>query len=108
MRRAGLALAAAVLGALASGCGSDGGGSPPDSIAVRDFEFSPVEFEAKAGEPVTWDNEGEQIHNVKGKGFFSRAMDPGSSYDFTFDRRGTFEYLCTLHPQMKGAIVVGG
>ena len=104
MHRAGLALAA-VLGALASGCGSED--SPPDSIAVRDFEFAPVEFEAKIGERVKWENESEQIHNVKGKGFFSRAMDPGSSYEFAFDRSGTYDYLCTLHPQMTGRIVVG-
>ena len=105
MRPAGLAVAA-VLGALASGCGSDD--SPPDSIAVQDFEFSPLEFEAKVGETVTWKNEGEQIHNVKGKGFFSRGMDPGASYEFAFDRSGTYEYVCTLHPQMQGKVVVGG
>jgi plastocyanin len=105
MRPAGLALAAA-LGALASGCGG-GEDSPSGSVAVRDFEFAPVDFEAKTGETVTWRNEGEQIHNVKGKGFFSRAIEPGASYEFSFDRRGTYEYLCTLHPQMKGKVVVG-
>ncbi|MGH2836716.1 MAG: plastocyanin/azurin family copper-binding protein [Thermoleophilaceae bacterium] len=105
MRPAGLAVAAA-LGALASGCGGDDD-APPDSIAVRDFEFVPPDFEVKAGEAVTWDNEGEQIHNVKGEAFFSRAIEPGSKYEFTFDRRGTYEYLCTLHPQMKGKVVVG-
>jgi plastocyanin len=105
MRLAGLALVAA-LGALASGCGSDD--SSPDSIAVRDFEFAPADFEAKPGEPVSWENEGEQIHNVKGRGFFSRAMEPGASYEFTFDRSGVYEYLCTLHPtQMRGKVVVG-
>jgi len=106
MRRLGLVLAA-VLGALASGCGGEGDDPPSGSVAVRDFEFAPAELEAQPGEAVTWDNQGEQIHNVKGRGFFSRAMDPGSSYEFTFERRGTYEYLCTLHPQMTGRIVVG-
>jgi plastocyanin len=105
MRPAGLALAA-VLGALASGCGGDDD-SPPDSIAMRDFEFAPVDFEAAAGEAVSWRNEGDQIHNVKGRGFFSRAIEPGASYEFTFDGRGTYDYVCTLHPQMKGTVVVG-
>lgn len=95
---------AAVLGALISGCG--GGSSPPETVAVRDFEFAPRDFEADVGEPVTWENEGEQLHNVKGDGFFSRAMEPGATYEFRFARRGTYEYVCTLHPQMKGRIVV--
>ena len=107
MRPAGLALVlAAALGALASGCGGDDD-SPPDSVAVRDFEFAPVDFEAKAGDPVRWENEGEQIHNVKGKGFFSRAMNPGDTYTFAFEKSGTYEYTCTLHPtQMNGTVVV--
>jgi len=105
MRPAGLALAA-VLGALASGCGGDDD-SPPDSIAVRDFEFAPVDFEAKAGATVTWENEGEQIHTVKGDGFFSRAMNAGDTYEFTFKKKGSHDYVCTLHPQMQGTVVVG-
>ena len=107
MSTRGLALiAVAALGAFASGCGGGDSASDPDSIAVRDFEFSPRSFTAKAGEPVRWENEGDQIHNVKGKGFFSRAMDPGGKYEFTFKRPGSYDYVCTLHPQMKATIVV--
>jgi plastocyanin len=105
MRRRGLALAVA-LGAFASGCGGGSSSSAPDAIAVRDFEFAPMRFAAKAGERVTWENEGDQIHNVKGKGFFSRAMDPASKYSFTFRRAGSYDYVCTLHPQMKATVVV--
>ena len=110
MRPAGLVLVA-VLGALGSGCGDDdnGGGqtSPPGSVEVRDFEFTPVKFEARAGEAVTWRNEGEQIHNVKGDGFFSRAMNSGDTFEHTFDKKGSYDYICTLHPQMQGTVVVG-
>ena len=105
MRPAGLAFAA-VLGALLFGCGGDDGSSPPDSIAVRDFEFAPADFEAKRGDTVTWENEGEQIHNVKGTGFFSRAINPGERYQFEFAKAGTYDYVCTLHPQMRGRVVV--
>jgi plastocyanin len=105
VRKTGLALAVVALGALGSGCGG-GSGSTSDAIAVRDFEFAPVDFTAKAGEKVVWENEGEQIHNVKGRGFFSRAMDAGESYSFTFERPGSYDYLCTLHPRMRGTVVV--
>jgi len=105
MRTAGLALAAA-LGALLFGCGGDDG-APTDEIAVRDFEFAPTDFEAKPGEIVRWENEGDQIHNVKGDEFFSRAIEPGAGYEFKFAKAGTYEYVCTLHPQMQGKVVVG-
>ena len=108
MRGTGLAVAAVAFGLLVSGCG--GGDSPTssssDAVAVRDFEFSPRDHATEAGERVTWENEGEQIHNVKGKGFFSRAIDAGESYSFTFKRSGAYDYVCTLHPQMKGTIAV--
>jgi len=106
VRSRGLALAAiAVLGGIASGCGG-GEDSPPDRVEVRDFEFSPTSYTVKAGEKVTWENTGEQIHNVKGKGFFSRAINAGDTYEFTFKKPGSYEYVCTLHPQMKAMVVV--
>jgi plastocyanin len=108
MRKTGLALAVVALGTLGSGCGggSGSGADSSDAIAVRDFEFAPSSYTTAAGEKVVWENEGEQIHNVKGKGFFSRSIDAGESYSFTFDRAGSYDYLCTLHPQMKGTIAV--
>ena len=105
MRPAGLAFLAAALGALASGCGGEDS-RPADVVEVRDFDFAPQSFSAKAGEPVKWENTGEQIHNVKGDRFFSRAMNTGERYSFTFRKAGSYDYLCTLHPQMKGTIVV--
>jgi len=69
---------------------------------------------------VTWTNTGETIHTVKGKGFFSKAIDPGGDYEFTFGpstlrvRGGVvpapeYRYHCTLHPtRMRGTIVVSG
>lgn len=103
MRVAGLALVAA-LGLLSPGCGGDD--PPQDFIAVEDFEFSPTEKTFKVGETVKWKNTGEQIHNVKGTGFFSRGMDPDATYTVTFKKPGSYDYLCTLHPQMKGTVVV--
>lgn len=108
---AGHGLGPAVLGlALAlAGCGSsyDRQQSPPrDVVTVADFSFAPGELHVKAGATVTWTNRGAQIHNVSGRGFFSRAMDPGTRYAFRFTRPGRYAYLCTLHPtRMKGVIV---
>jgi plastocyanin len=111
-----LALGALTLGALGAGCGGDGddqagGGSSSSEPRVEalDFEFDSAELTVGAGTTVTWANAGETIHTVKGRGFFSRAIDPGSSYEHRFDDPGTYRYLCTLHPTtMRGTISVGG
>ena len=81
----------------------------PSEVEAFDFGFGPEEVTLKPGTTVTWTNTGETIHTVKGKGFFSKAIDPGGGYEFTFRKPGTYKYLCTLHPtQMRGTIVVQG
>jgi len=90
------------------GCGGDDEtAAAPGDVTLRDFAFDPARAEIAAGDTVTWTNEGREIHNVKGKGFFSDGMDAGVTYRHSFRRAGTYRYLCTLHPtQMKGTIVV--
>ena len=41
-----------------------------------------------------------------GKLFKSRALDTKDKFSFTFTAPGTYEYFCSLHPHMTGAIVV--
>ena len=113
-------LLATGLGALAisvpgTGCGSDDGEpATPDAgsangVAAVDFAFEPETTEIEAGETVTWTNDGSTIHNVKGKGFFSEAIDPGERYEHEFSKPGTYEYLCNLHPdQMQATVEVSG
>ena len=38
--------------------------------------------------------------------FKSKALDTGDNFSFTFTTPGTYEYFCSLHPHMAGAIVV--
>ena len=85
---------------------SGGGSASTDSIEVRDFEFSPASQTVAAGTEVRWENTGAEIHTVKGDGFFSRAMNSGDTYEHKFAKSGTYDYVCTLHPQMQGEVVV--
>ena len=110
-------LVATGLGALAIsvpglGCGSGDDAqpaAPANEVAAVDLAFEPEATEIAAGETVTWTNEGETIHNVKGKGFFSEAMDPGATFEHTFEKPGTYAYLCNLHPdQMRATVEVTG
>jgi plastocyanin len=112
-------LGALLVGAPGLACGSDDGygsdaadtpaGLPASATSVDtfDFGFEPGESRVKVGDAITWTNTGDTIHTVKGKGFFSRAINPSQSYKLTFRKPGTFDYLCTLHPtQMTGTVVV--
>ena len=102
-------LAALALSVAGPGCGSSKKSSKSTSIdvAVADFSFTPNVTDVKVGQAVTWTNNGQTTHNVKGNGFFSNALDPGRRYSFRFSRPGRFPYLCTLHPTlMRGTVVV--
>jgi plastocyanin len=110
-RQLAVALAALDLSAASLGCGSSNKGSESSAtdVAVADFSFTPQVIDVKVGDSVTWTNEGQTEHTVKGKGFFSKALDRGQKYGFRFSKQGRFEYLCTLHPTlMRGTVVVKG
>jgi plastocyanin len=95
---------AALLGSAASlACGDEGAGA----VDAVDFAFEPTEAHVPADTEVMWTNGGDTVHTVKGRGFFSRAIEPGDSFRFTFQTPGTYRYFCTLHPDsMRGMIVV--
>jgi plastocyanin len=38
--------------------------------------------------------------------FDSSLIAPGKTYMHTFDKTGTFDYSCTLHPFMHGQVIV--
>lgn len=79
----------------------------PGAVDAFDFGFDPDQSTIKAGDTVTWANSGETLHNVKGPGFFSDGLNPGDSYEHKFTKAGTYDFLCTLHPDsMRGTIVV--
>jgi plastocyanin len=38
--------------------------------------------------------------------FRSGGLDQNDSFTFKFDKPGTYKFLCSIHPQMLGTIVV--
>jgi plastocyanin len=38
--------------------------------------------------------------------FRSPALDTEQSFQFRFERPGTYRFVCSLHPQMTGTVVV--
>ena len=78
-------------------------------INIQSFAFNPSTLTVKAGTKVTWTNNDSVAHTVtsdSGK-FDSGNISPGQSFSYTFTNTGTFNYHCTIHPMMKGTVVVG-
>ncbi|MDO8639541.1 MAG: cupredoxin family copper-binding protein [bacterium] len=75
-------------------------------IIVKDFSFSPDVLTVKQGTKVTWVNQDSVIHNIKSDTFNSADLNQGDKFEFTFNSKGSFDYICDLHPSMKGKIIV--
>jgi plastocyanin len=78
------------------------------TISIRDFSFSPTATTVAAGTTVRWKNLDGEPHTVRGveTDFRSGALDQNDSFAFKFDKPGTYRYVCSIHPQMTGTIVV--
>jgi len=75
--------------------------------------YVPSLIVVEKGKQVTWVNEDSAFHSVTSGSydsptdiFDSGYLDPYESYSITFDETGTFDYFCTLHPWMKGQVLV--
>jgi plastocyanin len=94
---------------LAAACG--GGDDEPTTpsakgeVDVVDNKFEPETIEVAIGDTVTWYFKGAVKHNVSGPGFDSKTQKDGT-FEYTFNSAGTFKYICTIHPGMKGKVEV--
>jgi plastocyanin len=78
------------------------------AVAIKDFAFAPATMTITAGQTLRFVNRDGEAHTVTAKdgSFDSGGLDTGDSWTHRFDRAGTYAYFCSLHPYMKGAIVV--
>jgi plastocyanin len=74
---------------------------------VTEFTFQPSVVTVKVGQIVTWSFEGELEHELK---FADSAAPPFRLREGQYSRRDhaplTVEYTCSIHPQMKGTLIV--
>ncbi len=78
-------------------------------VAILNYKFDPEVVTVSVGTTVTWINHDEVPHTVvsSDKRFTgSGGLDTDDHYSYVFTKPGTYEYFCTLHPFMKGKIVV--
>jgi plastocyanin len=89
--------------------GSDGDSTDGPTIIIKDVTFMAPDVTVAVGGAVTFDNQDNQAHTATGTGTGSFATDtigPGTSKTVMFDDAGTFAYICSFHPFMKGSVTV--
>jgi plastocyanin len=126
-----LLLLTAALGLALAGCGSSGAGHattaarPPTTTApqatigpgatirdvIENLRFNPATIHAMVGQKVQWVNRDGPPHNItyqSGPRFANspRIIYPGHSYTITLTKPGVYRYYCSIHPFMRGTIVV--
>jgi len=100
---------ALVVAALAAGALASQGAPAADAkVQIDQYAFLPQRVTVKAGTTVTWTNDDDDSHTVasSSKLFKSKALDTGDKFSFTFTTPGRYDYFCSLHPHMTGAVVV--
>jgi len=76
--------------------------------------YSPNTINIKAGETLTFDNVDANFHTVTSGNqatgpdgnFDSGLLSAGEKFTLTLDKPGTYQYYCTIHPNMVGTIIV--
>lgn len=75
---------------------------------ISGFTFVPDPITIPVGTSVTWTNQDSAAHTVTSEtGLFdSGRLALNASLSHSFTERGTFSYFCTIHPYMKGKVIV--
>lgn len=78
------------------------------TIEIANFRFAPPDLAVTAGTTVTWKNGDDSPHRIAADdgAYASAALDTGDSFTRTFATPGVYKYICSIHPYMKGEIVV--
>lgn len=87
--------------------------STPNQVLISLYAYYPAALTIKVGTTVNWINQDEAEHTITAKdGSFSSEtlksslVKQGETFSHTFDKVGSFEYICAIHPAMKANVVV--
>jgi plastocyanin len=76
------------------------------SVSIKNFAFNPTPLTIKVGTTVIWTNNDSAPHQIKSDVFNSATLNNGQTFEFTFSVAGEYDYICSVHPSMKGKIIV--
>jgi plastocyanin len=75
-------------------------------VTMKNFAFQPGTVTIAKGGTVTWTNQDSAPHTVSFAGQSSSTIGAGQTYTKSFSDAGTYDYICNIHPSMKGQVIV--
>jgi plastocyanin len=80
----------------------------PNDVGITGFAFGPTKLTIGPGQNVTWTNGDDSPHQVTLTQSQQRSavLLKGQSHTQAFAAPGVYEYICGLHPNMKGSVEV--
>jgi len=78
-----------------------------DTIVIGSMKFNPAELSLQKGDTVVFINNDLVVHDITqapDKSWNSSNLSPGQSYRMAV--KESSDYFCSIHPTMKGKLVV--
>lgn len=93
------------------GVRSAGAGAEPAGVVeipIRELTFEGDTIRVPAGTAIRWVNRDPVAHNTKADdgSWESPLFGPGETYTTRLELPGRYAYVCTIHPFMRGLIIV--
>jgi plastocyanin len=78
-----------------------------NAVIMDGVKYEPATITVKRGATVSFVNRDPFPHTVTSQGHFdSKDIAAGKTWKYVAKKAGRFDYICTLHPNMKGTLVV--
>jgi plastocyanin len=77
-------------------------------VTIKNFAFAPSSSSVHVGDTITWTNQDTAPHTASASdgSFDTGTINKGKSGSHTFTKTGSFAYICSIHPSMKGTVTV--
>jgi plastocyanin len=77
-------------------------------VTIKDFKYAPASISVSVGDSITWTNQDIAPHTATASdgSFDTGSLSKGKSGTVTLSKAGTFAYICSIHPSMKGTVTV--
>ena len=78
------------------------------AVTIASFKFAPDTVNAAANAAIKWTNNDGAPHQVviASKNLKTPVLNKGQSAELKIDAAGSYDYICGIHPSMKGKVVV--
>jgi plastocyanin len=79
-----------------------------EKVEIENFSYEPDPVTIEEGGKVIWINRDSAPHTATAEdgSFDTGTLEEGKLKSETFKQPGTYEYVCSIHPQMHGTVEV--